>query len=126
MNLSQQYPVSKELAYKGVEVDLGGAIFILAYYNSSQAQMFFHAELEKFKKDNDPSDAVILAMRSTLVNKVILGWSNLQEDDVEIAYSKSECERILDTYEGLDVTIMGKSMDINKYKEQKKVATEEK
>lgn len=122
MNLKTQYPVSKALADCGVDVAIGDATFKLAYYNSSTAQMFFHAELQKFSKDNNPDVAVILAMRSTLVNKVVLGWDNLKEDETTVIYSKEECERILTTYEGLDISIMSKSMEINLYKE--KVAKE--
>ncbi len=118
MDLKKQYPVSKDLADNGVEVLIGDATFKLAYYNSSTAQMYFHAELQKLSKDNDPEVAVVLAMRSTLVNKIVLGWDNLKEDEVTVIYSKEECERLLNTYEGLDVSVMAKSMEVSLYKEK--------
>ena len=118
MNLKQQYPVSKECIDKGVRVPLGDATFILSYYNSSKAQLFFHSEVQKLKNSANATDAVLMAMRSTLVQFVILGWENLQEDDVIVEYSKEECERILNDYEGLDVTLMGLSIDVQVFKDK--------
>ena len=122
MDLKKSYPLDKEILLNGISEQFGDATIILSYYNSSKTQMFFHAELQKYRRDMDPEDAVITAMRSTLSEKVVLGWENLYEDDNEIIYSKEACLRLLNEYEGLDIDIMTKAMNIARFKiEQERV-----
>jgi len=116
MDLKKRYPADATKTKDGVRVDMGGAIFILSFYQSSQAQLVFQAEIQKLKAEMTPENAVVQGMRNTLVNVIVLGWENLQEDGKLIEYSKENCERILDDYIGLDVELMEKSSDISLFR----------
>jgi hypothetical protein len=127
MDLAERYTFSATKIKDGVDFDMGGAIFKLTYYQSSKVQLFITAELNKLIAQGIPhAEAVILAMRAAIVNVVVLGWSNLQEDKVEIPYSMEECERIINTYEGLDIAIMEKAMEASKFRMEKREETKEK
>ncbi len=116
MDLGKRYPVDAGKAADGVEVLIGDATFTITYYNSSIAQIHFLALVEKYTLLTTKEEAAIRAMRETLVDMIVLGWSNLKEDDVDIPYSPDTLTRMLEEYVGMDAEIMARSVTVDNFR----------
>ena len=63
-------------------------------------------EQQEDNKTEDKKEVIIDAMRETLVDDIVLGWKDLQDEGTTIEYSKQELERLLAKYVGLDAELM--------------------
>ena len=120
MDLRNAFPADHKKATDGVWVDVSGGLwFLLTYYNSTVAQLTFHDNIQKNKAgDEDKKNIVINAMHETLIEEVVLDWKDLQENGVDVEYSKDELRRILTEYIGLDAILMEEAGRIENFKRE--------
>jgi len=118
MDLHKAFPADHKKATDGVWVDINGLWFKLTYYNSTVAQLTFQANVQKNKAGDDKKHIVINAMHETLIEEVVLDWKDLQENKVDVFYSKDELRRILTEYIGLDAILMEAAGRIENFKRE--------
>ncbi len=116
MDLSIAFPADADKAKDGVSVKVAGITWVLTYYNSTVAQISFQANIKKNEASDNNKQVVIDAMRETLVDDIVLGWEDLQDEGKTIEYSKPELERLLEKYVGLDVELMDAASQIENFK----------
>ena len=125
MSLQSQFPADWEKAKDGVPVVVAGITFFLTYYLATQAQVKFQAEVSKLVKIMSIDDATTEAMRTVLVEHIVLGWEELQEEDNGpfVKYSKEELVRLIHTYVGLDIRLMEAASNVALFKAEKQEET---
>ena len=124
MELTKKFDIDPVKANNGVELPLDTAFFTVCYFNSSLIQIKVTTELKKLVAAGKTDvEATSLCTREILVNDVVKGFRNLQENGVELVYSKEELARLFDTYEGLDIAVMDLALQVDAFKREAKVAT---
>jgi len=128
MSLQSNYPTDWDKVKDGVEIEVAGIPFILTYYKSTQAQIKFQASIQQFAMTMSPEDATVEAMRSTLVDHIVLGWRDLEENDgaPPTPYSKETMNRLLHEYVGLDIELMEAASNIALFKKEQSEAIKKK
>lgn len=120
MDLTKQFPVSREVAEKGAWIKSGEASFHLSYQGSAKVAI----QLETRTQTNvlegmDPIDAAIKAMDDTLAEDVLLGWKNLKEDGKPIKHSKENALKAFADHEGFAQHLMNLAAKVEEFVVQK-------
>jgi len=128
MSLQDNYPADWDKVRDGVEMTVAGIPFVLTYYKSTQAQIKFQASIQKFAATMSVEDATVEAMRTTLVDHIVLGWRSREETPgaVPTPYSKETLNRLLHEYVGLDVELMEAASNVAAFKKVQGEETEKK
>lgn len=124
MILDKEFTNKKEILADGVWIDHGESKWLLTYYNSTKAEIFFTAACKKYKAAGlNDVDVIIEAMNDTLIEIVVLDFKNVRETSdegivTELLYSKEELRRLLNMYDGLGSQLMNLSLNIGKVKKE--------
>lgn len=100
--------------------DEAGSRFLLTYFESTKATMYFQMSLKRFEAsgEHDKATCILLATRETLIEVIVLGWENLKEDGVLLEYSKEELRRLLDSYENMGMQLMNMALKVEQFRQK--------